>query len=283
MCTKILMPVPQLEPSASITIDMFDIKLVDPTLLVYNQAIYKIVHNRIGAFGSSELCQPVMIELRKYMPHFTPAKSDTIVYASVEEGHSANKDDISQYLKKLKLDIKVGDPNFPSCVILCGDQQTYSIVVQLKMSQPNMYNWFYPFPGDWHTMKLCSEVIRDMLWDGGLKQFCNACFLKGELHQWQDIHIMLLSVYETLLEISIEEFNSTCDSTKSNYWEWVQSITDESNKDEISRFWSQVLVILHFYTGFYFSIRSGNWHMRNVFLKALAPLFLLTREASMRN
>ena len=82
-----------------------------------------------------------------------------------------------------------------------------------------MFSWFRPLPGDWHLMKLVSEVIRDLLWDSGLKQFCSQCGIRGELVQWQDIHIMLLSTYEALLDVSVDRFNSTQDVTKVNYWD----------------------------------------------------------------
>ena len=157
-------------------------------------------------------------------------------------------------------------------LVLCGDQQTYSIMVDLRNKEPSQLNWFYPWPGDWHLMKLVSKLITDLLWDRGLKQFCNQCGIKGELVQWQDTHIMLLSTYESLLHVSLDKFRtipSTC-----SYWEWVQSITKSENKNEISRFWSQILIVLHVNGGFYFSVRSGNWTLRNSFLKALSPLFL---------
>lgn len=34
-----------------------------------------------------------------------------------------------------------------------------------------------------------------------------------------------------------------------------------------------MIYVLHMYNGYYFAIRSGNWLLRNNFLKALAPLF----------
>lgn len=49
------------------------------------------------------------------------------------------------------------------------------------------------------------------MWDGGLKQFCNACGIKVELTQWQDIHIILLSTYEALLRTSVKEYNKLID------------------------------------------------------------------------
>ena len=169
--------------------------------------------------NTNEVYLPIMVELRKFLPHYTPCKADIIIYANVQEAHSANKDDVHKYLNKLKLDLKVGSHTFPSYVLLCGDQQTYSIIVELKRKNPSMFSWFRPLPGDWHLMKLVSEVIRDLLWDGGLKQFCSQCGIRGELVQWQDIHIMLLSTYEALLDVSVDHFNSIQDVTKVNYWE----------------------------------------------------------------
>ena len=56
--------------------------------------------------NTNEVYLPIMIELRKYLPHYTPCKADIIIYASVQEAHSANKDDVHKYLNKLKLDLK---------------------------------------------------------------------------------------------------------------------------------------------------------------------------------
>ena len=46
----------------------------------------------------------------------------------------------------------------------------------------------------------------------------------------------------------------------------------------MSRFWAKILINLYLYCGFYFLIRSGNWVLRNSFLKALAPLFAYGRR-----
>lgn len=57
------------------------------------------------------------------------------------------------------------------------------------------------------------------------------------------------------------------------FWEWISKVSSSSNQDETSRFWAQVLKMLNFYTGCYVSIRSGNWFLRNVCLKAVTPVF----------
>ena len=70
---------------------------------------------------------PVTLKLREYLPHFTPSKSDTIVYTSVQEAQSATKLDVYKYLNELKLDLQVSHESTP-LIVLCGNQQTYSIV-----------------------------------------------------------------------------------------------------------------------------------------------------------
>ena len=53
--------------------------------------------------NTNEVYLPIMIELIKCLP---ACKADIIIYASVQEAHSANKDDVHKYLNKLKLDLK---------------------------------------------------------------------------------------------------------------------------------------------------------------------------------
>ena len=57
---------------------------------------------------------------------FCTFKSRYCCDASVEEAQSATKADVCNYLKA---DLKVGEGNFPTYIVLCGDQQTYSIMV----------------------------------------------------------------------------------------------------------------------------------------------------------
>ena len=232
-----------------------------------NNSVFKVIKNRLDTYSNDFLA--VTLKLRERLPNFMPSKSNTIVYTSVREAQSATKLDVYKYLNELKLDLQVSCENTP-LIVLCGDQQTYSI---LRDNDKAQFGWFCPYPGDWHMLKLISEIIRDLLWDGGLKQFCIKCGIESDLTQWQDIHIMLLTCYESLLEFSVAKFQSLPENSTRDYWEWVHSVHSENNKNEIGRFWAQILVTLHFYTGFYISIRSGNWVMRNTFLKALAPLF----------
>ena len=140
-----------------------------------------------------------ILSLQKYMPHWTPKQSDHIVYATIEEAQAGNVGDVEKYLTKLKQDLKIGEEGFPTKVVIGGDQQTYAIMKNLQRKYTARFRWYFAVPGDWHLLKLVSEVLRDMLWDGGLREFSYKCGQKSIPKQWQDIHLLLLATYESLL------------------------------------------------------------------------------------
>ena len=53
----------------------------------------------------------------------------------------------------------------------------------------------------------------------------------------------------------------------------LQSWISTDNADEMSRFWTQTLYFLNAYVGYYLSIRTGNFALRNACLVPLAELF----------
>ena len=129
-------------------------------------------------------------------------------------------------------------------------------------------------------LKLVSEVLRDMLWDGGLREFSYKCGQKSIPKQWQDIHLLLLAMYESLLRKATVEFlevaeKCACGNPYSGvaFWQWVEIISKSNNDDKPSQFWAQTLLFIHSYVGYYFAIRSGNWLLRNMCLKLISPLF----------
>ena len=52
-------------------------------------------------------------------------------------------------------------------------------------------------------LQLTVEVLRDILWDGGLKQLSHVCGHKKLPTQWQEIHMLLLALHETLLRKAV--------------------------------------------------------------------------------
>ena len=149
------------------------------------------------------------LSLSKYQPHYTPTNGgDEITFATILEGQTATPDDVEAYLLQLKNDLKIGSEGFPSKIVLAGDKQTYSILMNLKEQKGEAFEWLYPIPGDWHLLKLTAEVLRDIMWDGGLKEFAIKCGYKANniISQWQDIHLLLLATYEALMRKATNEY-----------------------------------------------------------------------------
>ena len=72
----------------------------------------------------------------------------------------------------------------------------------------------------------------------------------------------------------IQEKCTAEDEEAKSFWEFVDELYCNSNTDEVSRLWAQVLKILNTYIGLYFAIRSGNFMLRNSCIKDIAPIFL---------
>ena len=225
---------------------------------MYNQAIYKCAQNRLQR-SIDALDSTLVEDLRQHLPHWTPSTGDKFVYtrSHVEEAMSANITDVATYLDKLKVDLHIGEEGYPNKVILTGDQQTFKLTKDLQIKYPSRYNWFYAAPGDWHLLKLTGELIKGILWDGGFKQMCVECGYKKDITQWVDIYLMLSSLHEVLLRISTSKYKNTCNDGDIKFWAYIDSLMEDTNNDEVSRFWAEMLKILNTYMGLYFAIRSG--------------------------
>ena len=57
------------------------------------------------------------------MPNWTPPTGDKVTFATVEEAQFATPTDVESYLIKLKSDCEVGEPGYPSAIVITGDQQ----------------------------------------------------------------------------------------------------------------------------------------------------------------
>ena len=97
-----------------------------------------------------------------------------------DEAHSGSIDDVSAYLFKLKKDVCIGAPGYPKYIVIGGDQQTYAHMKNLKLKYGGRYDWMYPVPGDWHIMKTCSEVLKNVLADGGLRCLQQSVVRRGK-------------------------------------------------------------------------------------------------------
>ena len=66
--------------------------------------------------------------INTFMPHWTPAHKDNVVYATIDETLSSSIMDIEAYLLKLKRELHIGEQGYPSQVTIAGDQQTYALI-----------------------------------------------------------------------------------------------------------------------------------------------------------
>ena len=164
-------------------------------------------------------------------------------------------------------------PGYPSSVVVCGDQQTYSIMKNLIVKYPETFTWMMPMPGDWHLAKLAAETIRDMLWDDGLHDLAKLCGHHKELYRWKDVHRILLAVHESLTYELVKLWQESQDQTNLCFEDFIKTYTTSDNSDEISKFWARTYEYLTSYFGFVFAIRSGNWHLRNASIPKLSELF----------
>ena len=215
--------------------------------------------------------------LEGYMPYWTPPAKDNIVCATIDEALSGNIADIQAYLTKLKKDLHIGEHGYPTQVTLTGDKQTYALMKALQRKYPDHYSWMVVLHGDWHMLQLTAEILRDVLWDGGLKQLCYECGHKELPTQWQEVHMLLLALHETVLRKAVLCYTKTSkpDHLTPNYHEfikWINDINQEANGDQTSKFWASIMSFLNTYIGYYFTVRSGNWLLWNSCLPALLPL-----------
>ena len=88
-------------------------------------------------------------------------------------------------------------------------------IILVKLN-PDHYSWITVLHGDWRTLQLLAEIIRDVLWDEGFKHLAHECGQKKLPTQWQDVHIFLLALHETLLQNATLAFSSITESDDLN-------------------------------------------------------------------
>ena len=85
-----------------------------------------------------------------------PSVADMIEYATVREVHSSSQVDVGAYLQCLQLVLCIGDHGFLKHVV-GGEQQNLCYNEEEPIIFPVVVQ--YRVPGDWHCLKILSEVI----------------------------------------------------------------------------------------------------------------------------
>ena len=120
-------------------------------------------------------------------------------------------------------------------------------------------------------LKLASECIKSIIWNGGLHELAIECgYLKG-VTQLHDIHNLLLGVHEGVLNNATKSHPDARNSI--DYTNFISIAKADDSNDQISSFWVTILNYLNAYVCYYFAIRIGNFALRNACLLKLAELF----------
>ena len=111
-----------------------------------------------------------------------------------------------------------------------------------------------------HALKLTAEILRDVMWDGGLKEFAIKCGYKANnvISQWQDINLLLRGTYEALMRKATTEYMKITSERDRTYqgkafWQWIKHQIDTSNVDKVTQFWAQMLWYLNSYVAYFFA------------------------------
>jgi hypothetical protein len=223
--------------------------------------------------ATESITTSLLTGLQQHMPSFTPTLKEVIVYATVEEVEP-KFGPLKAYLLQLKSDLKLQTIGYPNHILLGGDQQVYDLLKNIKKcdkkEKVKVFDFFTPVPGDWHLMKTLAETIKAVTWDGGLKQLAVKCGHRADIYQWQDIHLLLAALHETLWLKFLKDNN--CHGL-TDVEELMTALMDKGNMNDISRFWTQILHYLNVYMSLFFAIRTGNWHLRNTAVKQAMPIF----------
>ena len=95
------------------------------------------------------------------------------------------------------------------CVLLEGDQVTYSLIVSIKEEYGNDLKWLIPTPG--HILKNFQEVLQKIYFDGGLIDLGKACgYLPNSIGvNFDRMHKFIIETWESLYRYFLTQFISS--------------------------------------------------------------------------
>ena len=80
------------------------------------------------------------------------------------------------------------------------------------------------------------EMIKSIIWNGGMHQLGIECGHLNDIVQWKDIHDVLISIHEARLSSAIK---STRD-VQFDLDSYLSRMSADSNNDDVARFWSDM-------------------------------------------
>ena len=172
-------------------------------------AISEMTISSDGSINDPEDAGGSLQDKVKYKLHSYVTKSgNKITFATIDEGHTATLTDIGKYLAKVMRDLLVGTPAGPAWVIVCGDQQTFALMLELKRKYPESYGWLVPYVGEWHLLFNSSQWLCEHTWSGGLEEVAKICHLPSmkPCGKWRDTHHVLTVMWTALSRLFYTQY-----------------------------------------------------------------------------
>lgn len=211
-----------------------------------------------------------------FAPEKAPEMSD-IVYLGVLNEHADSIDTVLNVLSKIERQMKVGKRL--KHMIVVGDGKTYCHLQQIKKQYPQEMEWMVPFPGDWHTLKNLQPVLMKIYWHAGLHSLAirnhkGATLTSlAQCHHFKRTHNFLMYAWEALYRSQLVAFLNTNpeEKTEENLKRFSENLASQS---DTYRLWHNFIHRdMMSYVMLFLGIRTGNWNLRVLALKKMAPLF----------
>ena len=194
-------------------------------------------------------------------------------------------------------------------LVVTGDAKVYEKFQSLKIEYTGELHWLVPYPGDWHMLKNYQLALMKPYFDAGLKSLAEACgYPVHAIKQCSQFKKTLLNVgrlsyankflecsemtetlmtrlMDDLLDLFSEEGDNefrlrlgasvtglmqSASFSFDKFWIFIEKMC---HSDETRKFWVQfVFVDALAYVGLFLALRSGDWQLRMISIKLMAPL-----------
>eukprot|EP00117_Sycon_ciliatum_P041621 scpid79628/ scgid4628/ len=201
-----------------------------------------------------------------------------VVYLGLLDKPADSKETIKLVLDQLYVTYGIGKQL--QWILVVGDGKTYDLLLKLQNEYGSELAWLVPFPGDWHTLKAIQPCLLKVYWDAGLKSMAKAMGYKGEgltslerCSNFRKCHEFLLLTHEAIGREIQTAYAMANGNTKSGTFQEVKEFA-ESQDDDLWLFWRNFYYRdAPSYISLWVAIRTGNWDMRIMALKLVAPMF----------
>ncbi|CAN0339253.1 unnamed protein product, partial [Ectocarpus sp. 6 AP-2014] len=167
-------------------------------------------------------------------------------------------------------------------VVVVGDQETFTIAHKAKKHHPDKYSWVIPWIGDWHLLEHTLDVLFRK-WGGfGIIPLAKAadCYDKKlEGKNYHKRHNVFVGYLEAVWKACIGEVKDSqpggASLSPEELLARLAGYVDDLTKHKTFGQWAEVLLNDGMaYLAVYIAIRTGDFDLREVAIRRIAPLFL---------